>query len=134
MEVEEDVSLLLFGLVSNLKASKLLFFLNQVDSLNFERVPDLELPDYNPKADISFSKFAFFDEENHLNYYLLANKEFGLFLFNDLKQFDYLLVVRGGIEFFDVQSFQRSCMKLGAIQFIAPIENPKIISKISWII
>jgi hypothetical protein len=134
LEVEEDLSFLLFGLVSNHKASKLLFFLNQVESLNFERVADLDLPDYNPKSEISFSKFAYFDEENHLDFYLLANKEFGLCLFNDLKQFDYLLIVRGGIEFFDEKMFTRSCMQLSGIQFMAPISNPKILSKISWII
>jgi len=134
LEVEEDLSFLLFGLVSNHKASKLLFFLNQVESLNFERVADLDLPDYNPKSEISFSKFAYFDEENHLDFYLLANKEFGLCLFNDLKQFDYLLIVRGGIEFFDEKMFTRSCMQLSGIQFMAPIANPKILSKISWII
>jgi hypothetical protein len=134
LEVEEDLSFLLFGLVSNHKASKLLFFLNQVDSLNFERVADLDLPDYNPKSEICFSKFAYFDEENHLDFYLLANKEFGLCLFNDLKQFDYLLIVRGGIEFFDEKMFTRSCMQLSGIQFMAPITNPKILSKISWII
>jgi hypothetical protein len=134
LEVEEDLSFLLFGLVSNHKASKLLFFLNQVESLNFERVADLDLPDYNPKSEISFSKFAYFDEENHLDFYLLANKEFGLCLFNDLKQFDYLLIVRGGIEFFDEKMFTRSCMQLSGIQFMAPITNLKILSKISWII
>jgi hypothetical protein len=134
LEVEEDLSFLLFGLVSNHKASKLLFFLNQVESLNFERVADLDLPDYNPKSEISFSKFAYFDEENHLDFYLLANKEFGLCLFNDLKQFDYLLIVRGGIEFFEEKKFTRSCMQLSGIQFMAPIANPKILSKISWII
>ena len=134
LEVEEDLSFLLFGLVSNHKASKLLFFLNQIESMNFERVADLDLPDYNPNSEISFSKFAHFDEENHLDFYLLANKEFGLCLFNELRQFDYLLIVRGGTEFFDDKKFSRSCMQLNGIQFIASITNPKLLSKISWII
>ena len=134
LEVEEDLSFLLFGLVSNHKASKLLFFLNQLESLNFERVADLDLPDYNPNSEISFSKFAFHDEENHLDFYVLSNKEFGLCLFNDLKQFDYLLIVRGGLEFFNQKKFTKSCMQLSGIQFMAPILNPKILSKISWII
>ena len=134
LEVEEDLSFLLFGLVSNHKASKLLFFLNQLESLNFERVADLDLPDYNPNSEISFSKFAFHDEENHLDFYVLSNKEFGLCLFNDLKQFDYLLIVRGGLEFFNQKKFIQSCMQLSGIQFMAPIVNPKILSKISWII
>lgn len=134
LEVEEDLSFLLFGLVSNHKASKLLFILNQLESLNFERVADLDLPDYNPNSEISFSKFAFHDEENHLDFYVLSNKELGLCLFTDLKQFDYLLIVRGGLEFFNQKKFTQSCMQLPGIQFMAPIVNPKILSKISWII
>ncbi|OYU94639.1 MAG: hypothetical protein CFE21_15285 [Bacteroidetes bacterium B1(2017)] len=134
LEVEEDLAFLLFGLVSGHKASKLVFFLNFVPPFNFERVPDLKLPDFNPKSETSFSKFAFQDEENHLDFYLLANKEFGLTLVSELKQFDFLLIVRGGLEFFDANSFARDCMKLQGVQLIAPIENDKIKSKISWII
>jgi hypothetical protein len=134
LEVEADLSFLLFGLVSNHKASKLLFHLNQLESLNFERVADLDLPDYNPNSEISFSKFAFHDEENHLDFYLVTNKEFGLCLFAELKQFDYLLIVRGGLEFFDPKQFTQSCMQLSGIQFMTSITSPKILSKISWII
>ncbi len=134
LEVEEDTDFLLFGLVSGYKASKLAFFLNQLPVLDFNRAPDLLLPDFNPKADISFSKFSFHDEENHLDFSLVANKEFGLILINDLKQFDYLLIVRGGLEFFDPKQFASECMKLQGVQLIAPIDHEKVKSKISWII
>ncbi len=134
LEVEEDLAFMLFGFVSGHKASKLCFFLNQMASFEFERVADLKLPDFNPKSETSFSKFAFQDEENHLDFYLLANKEFGMTLFPELKQFDYLLIVRGGLEFFDAGAFSREGMKINGVQLIAPIEAGKIKSKISWII
>ncbi len=134
LEVEEDVAFSLFGFVSGHKASKLCFFLNQVASFDFERVADLKLPDFNPKSETSFSKFAFHDEENHLDFYLIANKEMGVILFSELKQFDYLLIVRGGLEFFDGLNFAREGMKINGVQLIAPIDAEKIKTKISWII
>ncbi len=134
LEVEEDLAFLLFGLVSSHKVSKLVFFLNQIGNLDFRRSADLLLPDFNPKSETSFSKFDFIDEENHLDFYLLANKEFGLCLFNDLRQFDYLVIVRGGLEFFDASNFTKESMKLQGIQLAAPIENEKIKSTVSWII
>jgi hypothetical protein len=134
LEVEEDLSFLLFGLVTSHKASKLVFFLNQISPFNFFRVADLQMPDFNPRAEISFSKFSFLDEENHLDFHLLANKEFGLCLFSELKQFDFLLVVRGGLEFFDAAALAKSSRKLPGLQLLAPIDNEKIKSKISWII
>lgn len=134
LEVEEDLSFHLFGLVSAHKASKLVFFLNQIVGLDFERVADLRLPDFNPKSEIGFSRFTFQDEENHLDFSLLANKEFGLRLFPELKQFDYLLIVRGGLEFFDSAAFIKKGRQLEGVQLIASIENEKVKSKISWII
>ncbi|MDZ4667140.1 MAG: IPExxxVDY family protein [bacterium] len=134
LEVEEDLSFLLFGLVSSHKASQMVFCLNQIAPFDFFRVADLQMPDYNPNAATSFSKFSFFDEENHLDFHLLANKEFGLCLAPHLKQFDYLLVVRGGVEFFDGAKLAQKSRKLPGIQLLAPIENEKVKSKISWII
>lgn len=134
LEVDEDLAFLLFGLVSGHKASKMAHFLNLLKLFDLEWVEDLELPDYKPKASIGFSRFAAHDEENHLDYYLIANKEFGMTLISDLRQFDYLLIIRGGIEFFDSPLFVREGMKLQGIQLIAPIEHEKIRSKISWVL
>ncbi len=134
LDVEPDLEFLLFGLVSSQKASKVCFFLNQIANLNLERVEDFKLPDYNPASKTSFSKFAFSDEENHLLFSVLANKEFGLCLFSDLKQFDFLLILRGGLEFFDPKKFIEDLRVVDDIQLLVEIENDKIKSKLSWIV
>lgn len=125
---------LLFGLVSGHKATRVAHVLNEQLAMNLERVPDLLLPDYNPQAEIGFSRFSWLDEENHLDYYLLTNKEVGLMLMPDLRQFDYLLIIRGGIEFFDSQGLIAKGMKISDIQLIASIEQERIRSKMSWMI
>lgn len=134
LEVEPDLDFLLLGMVSSQKASKIGFYLNQMARLNLERVPDYKLPDYNPQANTSFSKFTFCDEENHLDYSLLANKEFGLCLINELKQFDFLMIIRGGIEFFDAPLFITDCRNINDIHHVALIENEKLKSGLSWIV
>ncbi len=53
---------------------------------------------------------------------------------NELRQFDYLVIVRGGLEFFDAPAFTKESMKLQGIQLAAPIENEKVKSTVSWII
>ena len=134
LEVEPDLDFLLLGLVSSHKASKVAFLINQMAHLNLERVIDFILPDYNPKVHTSFSKFTWFDEENHLDYSLLANKEFGICLFNQLKNFDYLLIIRGGIEFFDSKNFIAQCMKINGVTIAALIDNEKIKAKLGWMV
>ncbi|MBC7382797.1 MAG: IPExxxVDY family protein [Bacteroidia bacterium] len=134
LEVEPDLDFLLLGLVSSQKASKIGFYLNQAASLNLERMSDFMLPDYNPQANTSFSRFSFSDEENHLDYSLLANKEFGLCLINELKQFDFLMIIRGGIEFFDAALFITDCRNINDILHVALIENEKLKSGLSWVV
>lgn len=95
---------------------------------------DFMLPDYNPQANTSFSRFSFSDEENHLDYSLLANKEFGLCLINELKQFDFLMIIRGGIEFFDAALFITDCRNINDILHVALIENEKLKSGLSWVV
>ncbi len=133
LEVEESDDFLLFGLVSDFKPSKISHFLGSI-SLNFERIQDLMLPDFNPKAEISFSRFVCLDEENHLDYSLITNREFGYWLFKELKQFNYLLIVRGGLEFFDEADFIKECRQVKGLQFIASIENEKLKQKLSGIV
>lgn len=133
LEVKADVDFLLFGLVSDFKPSKLSHFLGHI-SLEFERINDLELPDFNPNSEISFSRFACMDEENHLDFYLIANKEFGYWLFKELRKFDFLLIIRGGLEFFDQERFVKDCRQVKGVQFIASIENDKLKQKLSGIV
>ena len=83
LDVKPDIEFLLFGIVSSQKGSKICFFLNHIANLHLERVEDLKLPDYNINSTTSFSKFTYPDEENHLHFSVMANKEFGLCLFND---------------------------------------------------
>lgn len=134
LEFDANVDFLLIGIVTNQTISRLGWLINQNTGLDFSRIEDLELPDFNPAAQSGFSKLDFTDEENHLLFSLIANKEFGEILSNDLKQFDFLMVLRGGIEFFEENNFLNQLRKISEIRMAATIDQPKIKNKLSWIV
>ena len=134
LDFEADVDFLLIGIVTNQTISRLGWLINQKSGLDFSRIEDLELPDFNPAAHSGFSKLDYFDEENHLHFSLIANKEFGEILSPDLKQFDFLMVLRGGIEFFEENNFLTQLRKISEIRLAATINQPKIKNKLSWIV
>ncbi len=134
LDFEADVDFLLIGIVTNQTISRLGWLINQKSGLDFSRIEDLELPDFNPAANSGFSKLDYFDEENHLDFSLIANKEFGEILSPDLKQFDFLMVLRGGIEFFEENNFLTQLRKISEIRLAATINQPKIKNKLSWIV
>jgi hypothetical protein len=134
LEFDADVDFLLIGLVTNQTISRLGWLINQNSGLDFSRIEDLELPDFNPAANSGFSKLDYFDEENHLHFSLIANKEFGEILSTELKQFDFLMVLRGGIEFFEENNFLSMLRKISDIRLAASINQPKIKNNLSWIV
>jgi hypothetical protein len=64
LDFEADVDFLLIGIVTNQTISRLGWLINQKTGLDFSRIEDLELPDFNPAANSGFSKLDYFDEEN----------------------------------------------------------------------
>ena len=134
LDFEANVNFLLIGIVTNQTISRLGWLINQKTGLDFSRIEDLELLDFNPAANSGFSKLDYFDEENHLHFSLIANKEFGEILSPDLKQFDFLMVLRGGIEFFEEINLLTQLRKISEISLAASIDQAKVKNKLSWIV
>jgi hypothetical protein len=127
LEVEYEYDFMLFGIVSVEKPYRLAWFINQIYPLQFSRITDYELI-INDK-NMSFARYLFKDEESHLNYCLLANKDDNNYLIPELKTFDYLLTINGALDFFDNNAFKLSLNQLSAIQIIYPLDPEKLKSK-----
>ncbi|GAB1449221.1 hypothetical protein MASR2M44_22460 [Bacteroidota bacterium] len=134
LEVDGDINFLLIGIVTSQNISRLGFLLNRHSDLNLSREEDLNLSDFNPDHQSSFSKLDYWDEENHLDFSLIANRDSGEYLHPGIKQFDYLLVIRGGLEFFNRSAFLDSMRQLQEIRLISEIEDYKLKNKLSWIV
>ncbi len=96
LDLVEDYDFTLIGVVCHSKDYKLAFEFNKLLGFDFIREQDFEL-----KLKEETSYFAFFchiDEENHLEYYLIANKgSFGK-LVPEEKIADYFLIVKGDLD------------------------------------
>ena len=73
--------------------------------LELSRKPDLEITDARRRMQAQFPMFRYDDEINFLQYFFIGNKSSGAFLIPELKQADYLLMIRGdaaGLTKYDV--------------------------------
>lgn len=127
LEVEYQYDFLLYGIVSVEKSHRLIWHINHIYPYQFVRIDDYEL-DLNNKP-LSFSRYLFTYEENHLTYCLLANKDDNNYLIPELKNFDYLLTVKGALDFFDEEGFKNTLNELTVIQLAYVLEVDKLKSK-----
>ncbi len=82
-------------MISSLKDYRLCWAINRTLNIELTRQDDLEISNAKKRQEASFNLFHYEDEINFLHYYLIANKSAGAFLLPELKQVDYLLMLRG---------------------------------------
>ena len=78
---------------------------------------------------ILFSHFEFPIPEDHYSIELVKQKNNGFALLNELKNFDYLLIVRGERDFFDQEEITNYLNKIPGIQIAISIDIEKIKTK-----
>lgn len=134
LQISQDIDFMVFGIVSTLPPVKFAWQLNHTQAFNFWRTEDLNLANHNPKFPTEITRFESIDEENHLHWILLYNKvDIGMLL-KELKPFDYLLLVNGGIEFVNRQQTEQIIRNIKQVISVNLIDNKKIKEQISWIL
>jgi hypothetical protein len=118
---------LLYGIVSQEKPHRLAWLLNKIYPYKFIRVDDYELQ-MNAKP-CAFAQFIFEDEENHTQHIILSNKDESTFLIPELKNFDYLLLIKGATDFFEDETLKNNIKTISSIQIIFEVETNKLKSK-----
>ncbi|MCX6187586.1 MAG: IPExxxVDY family protein [Bacteroidetes bacterium] len=129
---EREISL--FGIVCDNKISKLAWLINNTGFYGFGKIEDLDLSGYNPADINSYMRMQSVDDENHLTYILVENKNEKRYLVSELKNLNYLLIVKGGLDFFEDDEFIKSIKKIPEIKFISSIEPKKLKSKLNLIL
>ncbi len=114
-------------MVSQEKPHRLAWLLNKVYPYKFIRADDYEL-EINLKT-YAFARFVFDDEENHTQYVLISNKDESSFLIPELKNFDYLLLIKGATDFFEEETLKNNVKTIQPIQIIFEVETNKLKSK-----
>jgi len=134
LDIEQEAEISLFGIVCDKKISKLAWLINNTGFYDFEKIEDLDLTGYNPADINSYMRMQSVDEENHLTYILVENKNEKRYLASELKSLNYLLIVKGGVDFFVADECIKSINKIPEIKFISSIEPEKLKSNLSLIL
>jgi len=134
LQLSVQLDYLLFGIVTSLSAVKLAWHLNNTGVFNFWRTQNINLANYNPQVNTEITVFESADEENHLHWKLIYNKDQPAGLLKELKPFDYLLFVTGGTEFINEVYLLDVVRNIKQIIAVNIIEEKKIKDKLSRII
>lgn len=95
LHVDFDYDFELIALVSSWRDYRLCWQINRVLHMEFSRKPDLEITDPKRRIHAQFPLFSYEDEINFLQYFLIGNKSFGVYLIPEMRQVDYLMMIRG---------------------------------------
>jgi len=107
----------MLAIVSNLPDYRLSYFINEQWKICLKKFADFK-PDPTIKG---FSWYYFPDEDHEITYYLISNKNQGILLNKELKQFDYIILVKGS---FTVHFFHDMILQLRQIpQIIAVFQQ-----------
>jgi hypothetical protein len=92
---EPEYDFEIISLVSSVKDYRLCWLLNTHLRFDFIRIENLVVPQQKKKAKGYFNVFAFYDDADKMDYFLMENKENGNFLLPELKTVDYILKLEG---------------------------------------
>jgi len=91
LDVVEDYDFALIGISCHSKDYRLCWELNKVLKIELERAEDYQL------EKSAFSFYEFFDDDNFLEHYFIANRGNTGFLIPEQKSVDFILISKGNI-------------------------------------
>ena len=126
---EEAFSGVLFGLVAPVKEYQLSWHLNRVLKFDLKRRDDLEIIDRKKNKTSSFSFYHHEDDIDKWQVFVLSNKYRGEFLVPDIKQADYLLMIRGEVSEVQAEEIYSKLKSIPVIYLVVKMDYEKLKSK-----
>lgn len=93
LNIKEEYDFHLIGISCHAKDYRLCWEINNLLTIDLERTEDLDLNIKNSIGNYSF--YEFIDEENYIEYYLIANRSSKGLLIPEQKNTDFLLMIKG---------------------------------------
>lgn len=128
--IEYDYDFTLLALVCSLRGYKLAWYLNQLLMVRLIKEEDMELK-FTNKAPLLIASYSFATEHTELR--LIKNRscheEEAGFLLPELKQFDYLLMLKGEGDYVDRDSLPEILQQIPGLQYLKTIELSSLKSK-----
>ncbi len=120
-----DDDFLLFGIVSQEKPHRMAWLINKHLGYNLRSDDDLTIYSGEEIQQLHH-RYFYEDEINHLSIYLLQNRDDSLILMHELRNIDYLIIIKGGLEFFEKTTFTRHIQSIPEVQLISALHHKQL--------
>lgn len=134
LQYDEDYVFSLYAIFCGEKDYRMAWLINQAVGIDFIKLPDLQIHQLTKRKLASFSIFAWCDELNRSEWFLISNKSSGNILIPELKPVDYFLKITGHIEEDELHSIFLTLKKLTFVKAITHVEPSTLKSKENFII
>ena len=131
--IENDYEFFLFGISCSEKSYRLCFALNTKLNAAFSKSKDMEAHEKNHQPHSKFSVFTFRNEEMFTDYRIIMNRADNRFLIPEFKQADYLLMIQGGMPYFEKNNILKKIKEITFVQTAFEIDPKKIKSKENFV-
>lgn len=121
-----DDEFLLWGLLSSNGGHRICWEMNQELSYNLIRQDDVVLTKDPNLENVYFNFYLYEDETDFFRVELIKNKSNGEFYVKELKNFDFLLMVKGELDFFEEAPFTNKLKNFSSLQAALTIDISKI--------
>ncbi len=125
LDVGYDDDFLLYGIVSQEKAHRLAWLINQTLGYNLAADTDLEIYAGETVQQVHH-RYIYSDELNHLSVYMLQNRDENFFLINELRNIDYFIIIKGALEFFKKTTFTNAVKSIAEVQLVSEIKHQNL--------
>jgi hypothetical protein len=125
--VKNELPIILIGIVSSESDLKLSWGINKIINIRLARTENVSLIVSGHK--LEFPLYQYSNESENLNYFLLQNRYAHNFYFDELKNIDYLLLVRGNDSEFKSSELVLKLRSLDGINSVLVVPQSSIKKK-----
>jgi hypothetical protein len=116
LKVGKDIPYQLIGISCHENDYRLVWAINNALKMEFVRMDNLVVHNPRLKMDLEFSRYSYQDEDRYFTYRLISNRCPDGFLFQEIKNFDFLMQIVGEMPYAEIQTFSR---KLKNVEIIS---------------
>jgi len=95
LKIKSDLSLSILGIISTETDLKLTWTINKILNIRLSKSESIKKQEFKTNQTREFSLFQFDDESHLIKYSLLKNKEKHSSCFEEFKNVDYIIFIRG---------------------------------------
>lgn len=128
LKLSEDASeeATMLAISSHENDYRLSWALNEALSIALSRAEEVRFTHPKLKEEVSFSRYEYIDEDKYLRYQLIANRTENAYLFDELKTFDFLLLLTGEWNTPQIEHLKNTLREISIISANFPAEIKKL--------